>query len=116
MSHEHTHHVTSLPMLFATFVALVLLTVLTVVLATVDGIDFGKFDVAVALVIATAKALLVALIFMQLAHDKPINGVILISALLFVGLFLSFTLMDTVEYRPEINEFILDNPKMADSP
>ena len=106
MSDKHHHYITPLPLLLATFLALVFLTLLTVFQAQQDFIDFGKFEVAITLVIATAKALLVALIFMQLAHDKPINGFILLTALVFVGLFLSITLMDTGQYRQQQNDYV----------
>ncbi len=116
MSHEHSHHVTSLPVLFATFAALVGLTLLTVYQAT--SLHLGQFEMAVTLGIATAKALLVALIFMQLAHDKPLNSVILVSAILFFGLFVSFTLLDRKEYQPQIDQFLLDRdaPKVYADP
>jgi cytochrome c oxidase subunit 4 len=116
MSDTHHHYVTPLPVLLATFVALVLLTLLTVFQATQTYVDLGRFEIGITLAIATAKAALVALIFMQLAHDKPMNGVILISALLFVGLFLSFVLMDSREYEPQVEDFLLNNPKTADNP
>jgi len=116
MSDTHSHHVTSVPVLLATFAGLVLLTILTVYQATADWIELGRFEIFVTLGIATAKALLVALIFMQLAHDKPLNGIILITSLLFVALFLSFALMDTQEYKRSIEDFRLGVPKTADDP
>ena len=106
MSHEHKHHITSLPVLFGTFFALVGLTILTVFLAT-RGFDFGRFDVGVAMAIATVKALLVALIFMQLIHDKAFNGIIMISSLLFVGLFLGITMLDSRATQPDRDAFRL---------
>lgn len=116
MSDNHHHYVTPLPVLLATFAVLVGLTILTVWQATQTMIDFGRFEVGLTLLIATAKAALVALIFMQLAHDKPMNSIILVSSLLFVALFLSFALMDRYEYRPQVEDFVIQNPKTADSP
>ncbi len=83
--------------------ALLLLTVLTV---TAAGINFGSSSIntVIALTIATIKASLVALFFMHLAHDKPVNGVILVAAFVFLGLFLGFTLVDAnsrVRIEPE---------------
>ncbi len=116
MSDTHHHYVTPLPVLFLTFGALVFLTILTVFQATQDYVEFGRFEIVLTLAIATIKAALVALLFMQLAHDKPMNGIILISSLLFVALFLAFALMDTHEYEPQVQEFLIDNPKTADNP
>jgi cytochrome c oxidase subunit IV len=104
--HAHTHHVTSLPVLFATFAALVVLTLLTVAQARMLPAGLlGNFEIFVTLFIATIKASLVALIFMQLAHDKPFNVVIVVSALFFVALFLGFTLIDSTQYLPDVREF-----------
>lgn len=102
MSHAHEHHVTSLATLWATFAALVALTLLTSALATVN---LGKADIWVTLLIAVVKAALVAAIFMHLIHDKAFNGIILVSTLLFVGLFIGFTLADTRETKPQIDAF-----------
>lgn len=116
MSHEHSHHVTSVPVLILTFVALVFLTMLTVYQATADWIHLGRFEILVTLLIATAKASLVALIFMQLAHDKPLNGLILVSSLLFVVLFLSFALLDTGAYKNQVDNFAIEHAKTEADP
>ena len=114
MSDTHHHHITSLPVLLGTFAMLVALTVLTVFQATQDYVDLGKYEVGITLLIASAKAALVALIFMQLAHDKPMNSVILISALLFVSLFLTFVLLDRSEYMPQIEDYMLQEPMLPE--
>lgn len=111
-AHSSPHHVTSLPVLFGTFAALVVLTIVTVAQARVEGIELGKFEIAVTLAIATLKAGLVAMVFMQLIYDKPFNRVVILSTLVFVALFLSFTIMDTAEYMPDIRNFTLDNPNV----
>lgn len=116
MSEHHQHYITPLPVLLGTFVALVGLTWLTVFQATQTYVDLGRYEIVVTLVIATIKALLVALIFMQLAHDKPMNAIILILSLLFVALFLSIALLDRQQYGPQVQEFAIDNPKTIDSP
>ena len=53
--------------------------------------------------IATVKATLVALYFMHLRYDKGFHTIVIIGALLFVGLFVSLTLLDRVQYQPEID-------------
>lgn len=74
-----------------TLIALLILTVITVAAA---GFDFGSANVVIALVIATIKASLVALFFMHLAHDKPVNAIIACGGFIFLGLFLLFTFLD----------------------
>ena len=89
--HHGMSHVMSPQTLITVFFLLVALTVLTVVAAQ---FSFGAWEVWVSLGIASVKAALVAGYFMHLLYDKSFNGLVFISSLLFVGLFLSLTLMD----------------------
>ncbi|MEQ1946767.1 MAG: cytochrome C oxidase subunit IV family protein [Bryobacteraceae bacterium] len=81
---------------------LTLLTLLFLTIVTVGAsyIDFGSGNIVIALVIATMKASVVALFFMHLLHDKPVNSVIAVSGFLFLGLFLTFVLLD-LGYRKD---------------
>ena len=81
---------------------LTLLTLLFLTIVTVGAsyIDFGSGNIVIALAIATVKATVVALFFMHLLHDKPVNGVIAISGFLFLGIFLTFVLLD-LGYRKD---------------
>jgi len=74
-----------------TLISLLILTAITV---GASYINFGAMNVVVALTIATIKATLVALFFMHLLHDKPVNALIACAGFLFLGLFLMFTLLD----------------------
>lgn len=74
-----------------TLIALLFLTGATV---GASYIDFGSGNVVIALFIASIKATLVALFFMHLRYDKPINGVIAGAGFLFLGIFLMFTFLD----------------------
>jgi cytochrome c oxidase subunit IV len=74
-----------------TLVSLLILTAITV---GASYIQFGSLNVVIALTIATIKATLVALFFMHLRHDKPVNAVIACAGFLFLGLFLLFTFLD----------------------
>jgi cytochrome c oxidase subunit IV len=87
-------HVVPLKTLFAVFVALALLTVLTV---AASGVNFGEFNLVIALAIAVIKASLVLLFFMHLLWDKPFNAIVFVGCLIFVGLFISLTLLDTAQ-------------------
>ena len=94
MSHNHDSHTAAAPKLYAgTLAALLVLTGITVMAA---GIHFGSngINIAIALGIATIKASLVALIFMHLRHDKPVNAVIAVSGFLFLALLLAYCIID----------------------
>lgn len=92
MSHsgEHAIHVTGPKTYGAVLAALLVLTVVTVLASYVD---FGAFNTVVALIIASVKGSLVALFFMHLRHDK-FNAVIFVGGLLFLAVFLIWTLFD----------------------
>jgi cytochrome c oxidase subunit 4 len=62
-------------------------------------VDLGALNIWVALAIAIFKAALVILYFMHLRWDSLFNGIILISALAFVMVFIGVALMDTSEYK-----------------
>ncbi len=115
-SHDHAHddhqgHVLPAKMLVGTFVALLALTALTVVTGKMSL--FG-LDLAVAMIIATVKASLVALIFMHLKWDRPFNGLIFLISVLFVGMFLAFVITDSGEYQTDIKKFQADQPVAAE--
>ena len=92
-------HVVPAKVLVFTWVALMVLTFITV--KAVD-FDLGAFNLFIALGIATAKATIVALYFMHLRWDRRFYSFVFISALLFVLLFISLALMDTLSYQPEL--------------
>ena len=79
--------------------ALLALTVITVAAA---GINFGSpsTNTVVALVIASAKASLVALFFMHLKYDKPINAIIFLVGVIMLAIFLIFILLDVDTRHP----------------
>jgi cytochrome c oxidase subunit 4 len=75
----------------ANLFALLFLTIITVAAAS---FNFGSANVVIALAIASVKATLVALFFMHLVWDKPINSIIAIAGFLFLGIFLMFDFLD----------------------
>lgn len=93
--HAHAHeeeHDHGGPALYSkTLIVLLILTAITVGAAY---IDLGNGNVVVALTIATIKAMLVALFFMHLRWDKPVNAIIAMAGFLFLGIFLMFCLLD----------------------
>jgi cytochrome c oxidase subunit 4 len=78
--------------LLAVFFALVFLTILTVAQA---NFELGSMEIVFSMIIATIKASLVVFFFMHLAFDKSYNAIIFLGSLLFVSLFLGFTIMDS---------------------
>lgn len=89
---EHAHN-QSATIYIVILGALLVLTGVTVGAAYVN---FGSssINLIIAVLIATVKATLVALFFMHLRHDPPINAIIFVSSLIFLGLFLLFPLID----------------------
>ncbi len=98
-SHPEVGHVVPLPVLAGVLGLLLFLTVVTV---GATWVDLGRFNIWLALAIATVKAAFVVLYFMHLRYDRPFNGVILITSLALVMLFIGIALTDTREYLPEM--------------
>ena len=80
----------------AHLVTLVALLILTAITVGASYIQFGSgaANVVIALTIATIKACIVALFFMHLLHDKPVNGIIAVTGFIFLGIFLMFDFID----------------------
>ena len=81
-----------LPMYFSVWVSLLVGTALTYYAAK---LDLGQFNAAVALTIATTKALLVVLFFMHLrhAHEKLLKLVV-VSTVFFLLILLALSMAD----------------------
>jgi cytochrome c oxidase subunit 4 len=73
---------------------LIALLILTVITVGASYFDFGGANLVIAVFIASVKASLVALFFMHLKDDKPVNGLILVSCFMFLGLLVTFCLLD----------------------
>jgi cytochrome c oxidase subunit IV len=89
--HDFAHPM-PIPMLLGVFFTLTILTIVTVGQAS---FDFGSWDVAIVMGIATIKAGLVMAFFMHMAFDKPFNIIVFLSSFVFVALFVIFTLSDS---------------------
>jgi len=82
---------------------LLVLFILTAITVGASYINFGSGNVAIALFIASIKAIIVALVFMHLKDDKPMYGIIAAAGFVFLGIFLMFDLLDfnaRVKYQP----------------
>lgn len=95
-THEHVEppkpHVLPLSVYWGVFAALIFLTVVTVATAQ---LDLGPFNVPLAMLIATTKGSLVALVFMHLWWDHKQNALIFAVSLLFLAIFIVLTMADT---------------------
>lgn len=90
------HHVVSWRVYVAVFVALAALTVVTV---WVTGHDFGPFNLVVALGVAITKAALVVLYFMHARYSDRLTALVIASAVAFFVILVFLTLTDYVS-RP----------------
>lgn len=110
--HAHAHHVHVVPvwLLLGVFGGLIVLTWATV---AVTAVDLGAGNIFVAMLIAVLKAGLVAMFFMHLRWDSPFNGLILVSSLLFVAIFIAIALMDSVNYRHNVEAKATDTAATA---
>lgn len=96
---KHEHHIIPLRTYFKVFGALMVLTALTVITAQVDlG---GWANIVLAMFIATIKASLVLMFFMHLYYDNKTNLIFFLGSVLFLIIFITFTLID-VDYRDKI--------------
>ncbi|HYE62768.1 MAG TPA: cytochrome C oxidase subunit IV family protein [Phycisphaerales bacterium] len=100
---QHASHVIVGPFTLRTVLAFLLLfTALTVATAQLETAIMGWFDitlpwwvnVAVAMSIATVKAIMVMAYFMQLKYDNPINTVLMLFTFGALAIFLFFTGLD----------------------
>lgn len=91
-NHEH-NHVLPLKVYMAVATALLVLTVITVVVAQ---FHFGEFNLIIAMVVAAVKATLVALYFMHLRYDSRIYSLVFVGSLIFLAIFIGFTMLDTL--------------------
>lgn len=100
--HKHGHVILPVMTLRTVLTLLLVLTAATVFASRAEhwAQEFfhivlpGWVNVVVALSIAVVKATIVAMYFMQLRYDNPINSVIFLFCLFGVILFMGFTAMD----------------------
>ena len=101
-AHAHAHP--SIKTFVAVWGALLVFTIVTVVVA---GMELGPFNAIVALTIATIKACLVLLFFMELRYSTALTKVAVISAIFFLFILAGLTLSDylTRGWSSYINPF-----------
>jgi cytochrome c oxidase subunit IV len=99
---EHAHP--TIKTFVAVWATLLVLTAVTVFVAT---LELGPFNAIVALSIATVKALLVLLFFMELRYSTALTKVAVVAAVFFLMLLAGLTLSDylTRGWTSYINPF-----------
>ena len=75
-------------------IVLIALLVLTATTCAVSFIDMGKMNAVVAVVIAFAKATLVAMIFMHLRYSRRLMLVVAAAGLFWLGILIALTMSD----------------------
>jgi len=93
------HHIIPMKTLLSVFGGLIFLTILTVAVAQ---IELGPLEIPVAIGIAAVKATLVVSYFMALKYDNPVNTLTFAVGVIFVVVFITFTLFDTA-FRGDLN-------------
>jgi cytochrome c oxidase subunit 4 len=102
LGEHHGHHITHWRTLLGVLVALLLCTGLTVFAAQFETYliqDMGWslpnwVNIAIAMSIATVKALMVIAVFMALKYENPLYTIVFLFCIFAFGLFLGFTGMD----------------------
>jgi cytochrome c oxidase subunit IV len=85
-------HIVSKKTYIAVWITLLILTVVT---AAVSKLDLGRASAAVALIIATTKALLVVLFFMGVKYvSQKMTVVVIVSGLFWLGILLALSMTD----------------------
>lgn len=96
---EHTEHIVSPGIYLTIIVTLMILTAATVGAAY---IPLGRFNIVVALAIATVKAALVVLFFMHAKYQPRRTQLVIIAGIFWLGLLLFMTMADyatRIDYR-----------------
>ena len=97
-SHGHHVHAVSPLILVGVFAILMVLTGITV---AARYFDFGyTANLGIAIGIATVKAVLVVAYFMHLRYDNLFYTAIVALSIIFIGVFILTTCLDTGEYNP----------------
>ncbi len=90
---QPTHSHPTIGTFISVWLGLLAATGITVWVATVN---LGAWSAVVALVIATIKALLVILFFMEIKYQTKMTWTVVITAFFFLGILLVWTMLDYI--------------------
>jgi len=103
-SHDHSEphlgHIVPFKIYLNIFIALIILTIVTVVVS--ETVDIGRWNILLAMIIATGKALLVILYFMHLKFEDVITWIYAIFPvglliIMMAGIFVDNPLRDKIQ-------------------
>ena len=97
---EHTEHIVSPKIYGLIFSALIVCTILTTWAAFQN---FGRFNIVIALAIATAKATLVVLFFMHARYSPKRTQLVIVCAIFWLDIMLTLTLADYQTRQPRLS-------------
>ena len=97
---EHSEHIVSPKIYAGIFIALIVGTSLTTWAAFQN---FGRFNIVIALAIATAKATLVVLFFMHARYSVGRTKLVIVCALFWLAIMLALTLADYQTRQPRMS-------------
>jgi cytochrome c oxidase subunit 4 len=86
-----THHIISVKVYAAVFIALLVLTFTTV---AVSKIELGEFNFIVAMTIAVVKAMLVVMFFMDVRHASSLTKLFVGAGFFWMAIMLVFLVSD----------------------
>jgi cytochrome c oxidase subunit 4 len=102
-----SEHIVSPKLYVVIFFSLMIFTLLTVFAATRD---FGRWNIVIALVIATIKASLVILFFMHGKYSARRTKLVIVAGFFWLAIMLGLTLADYSTRHAEPSRTQLSNP------
>jgi cytochrome c oxidase subunit 4 len=109
---DHVPHVLPFNVYLGTWIVLVIATAITV---GASYVNFGSWNILIALGIATVKATVVGLMFMHLRWDHKFHSIVFGFSLIFLAIFIAFTMYDT-ETRGRTDPKEGDRPAVVTTP
>ena len=95
-----SEHIVSPKLYIVIFFSLMVFTLLTVFAATRD---FGRWNIVIALVIATIKASLVILFFMHGKYSARRTKLVIVAGFFWLAIMLALTMSDYASRHPEVS-------------
>ena len=108
-NHEHHAHVIPFAVYRNVLIALLVLTVITVVVAKWSIFDFGAWNIALAMIIASVKATIVALYFMHLKFEDKVTWLYATFPLLLLVIMMGLIFLDN-PFREDIKPGEINDP------
>lgn len=93
--HSELGHILPFKVYLNVLIALVVLTIITVgVSAKANFVEFGSWSIVIAMVVASIKAMIVALFFMHLKYENPVTWLYAVFPLFLLALLIGLVFID----------------------